>query len=106
MPCDILGSVEFSHGTKGWSTLSNYCISRYTHLRFILVEHQLELPRPISWNSVESGIECTLRIYSDSVTLTLHNLTLTSQKPCQYNNMFDCSETNGYKIPPDALNEV
>ena len=23
-----------------------------------------------------------------------------------YNNKFDCSETNGYNIPQDALNEV
>ena len=29
-----------------------------------------------------------------------------SQKPCQYNKKFDCSEANGYNIPQDALNEV
>ena len=34
------------------------------------------------------------------------NVTLTSQKPCQYNNKFDCSKTNGYDIPQDAINEV
>ena len=33
------------------------------------------------------------------------NVSLTSQKPCQYNNKFDCSETNVYTIPQDALNE-
>ena len=43
---------------------------------------QLELPRPIPQNSVESDLGCTLRIYfdnmGDNVTLTLHNVTLTS----------------------------
>ena len=29
-----------------------------------------------------------------------------SQKPYQYNNKFDCSETNGFNIPQDAINEV
>ena len=56
--------------------------------------------------SVEPDLGCTSRIYFDNVTLTLHNLTLTSQKPCQYNNKFDCSETNGYNIQQNALNEV
>ena len=50
-------------------------------------------------NSVESDLGCTSRVYFDNVTLT-------SQKPCQYNNKFDCSETNGYNIPQDAINEV
>ena len=38
--------------------------------------------RPIgsaSANSVESGLGCTSSIYFDNVTLTLHNVTLTSQ---------------------------
>ena len=56
-----------------------------------------EMPRPIPRNSVESDRECTSRIYFNNaggkVTLTLYNVTLTSQKPC------DCSKTNG-------LNEV
>ena len=41
-----------------------------------------------SANSVESDLGCTLRIYFDydNVMLTLHNVTLTSQKPCQHNN--------------------
>ena len=30
-------------------------------------------------------------------TLTLHNETITSQKPCQHNKRCDCSKTNGYK---------
>ena len=67
---------------------------------------QSELPRPIPRNSVKSDLGCTSRIYFDNVTLTLHNVTLTSQKPYQYNNKFDCSETNGYNIPQDAINEV
>ena len=54
---------------------------------------QSELPRPISWNSVESDLGCTLRIYFDNVTQMLHNVT---QKPCQHNNNCDCSKTNGY----------
>ena len=36
----------------------------------------------------------------------LHNMTLTSQKRCQCNNKFDCSETNSYNIPQGAINEV
>ena len=44
-----------------------------------------------STNSVESDLGCTSRVYFDNVTLT-------SQKPCQHNNMCDCSETNGYNI--------
>ena len=34
------------------------------------------------------------------------NVSLKSQKPCQYNNKFDCSETNVYTIPQDALDEI
>ena len=48
-------------------------------------------------DSVESDLGCTSRIYIDFVTLTLHNMTLKSQKPCQDNNKRDCSKTNGYK---------
>ena len=47
---------------------------------------QSELPRPIPRNSVESEHGRTSRLYFDNaganVTLTLHNVTLTSQKPC------------------------
>ena len=55
---------------------------------------------------VESELGCTSRVYFDHVTLKSHNVTLTSQKPCQYNNTFDCSKTNGYSIPQDTINEV
>ena len=51
---------------------------------------QSELPRPILWKSVESDLGCTSRMYFDNVTLTLHNVTLTSQKPCQHNNLDYC----------------
>ena len=48
--------------------------------------HQTELPRPIPRKSVESDHRCTSRIYfdnaGDNVTLTMYNVTLTSQKPC------------------------
>ena len=50
-----------------------------------------------SVNSVGSDLECTSRIYFDYVALTLHNVPLTSRKPCQYNNKCDCSKTNGHK---------
>ena len=47
---------------------------------------QSELPRSIPRNSVESDHGCTSRTYFDNagenVTLTLYNVTLTSQKPC------------------------
>ena len=49
----------------------------------------------VSANSVESDF--------DNATLTPHNVTLTSQKPCQNNNKFHCSETNGYIIPDDVV---
>ena len=48
---------------------------------------QSKLPRSIPRNSVESDHGCTSRIYlnnaGDNVTLTLYNVTLTSQKPCK-----------------------
>ena len=56
---------------------------------------QLELPLSILWNSVESDLGCTLGIYFDNMTMTLHNVTLASQRPCQLNNKCDCSKTNG-----------
>ena len=37
-----------------------------------------------SANSMESDLECTSIVYFDNVTLT-------SQKPYQHNNTFDCS---------------
>ena len=43
---------------------------------------QFELHQPIPWNSVESDLSCTLWIDFDKLTLMLHNLMLTSQKPC------------------------
>ena len=46
-----------------------------------------------SANSVESEHGCTSRIYfdnaGDNVTLTLYNVTLTSQKTCKHNNKCD-----------------
>ena len=49
-----------------------------------------------SANSVEYDLGCTSRVYFDNVTLT-------SQKPCQHNNKFDCSTKKGYNIPQDAI---
>ena len=36
-------------------------------------------------------------IYFDNATLTLHNVTLTSQKTYKHNNKNYCSKKNGYK---------
>ena len=48
--------------------------------------YEWELPRPIPQNSVEPDHGCKSGIYfdnaCDNVTLTLNNLTQTSQKPC------------------------
>ena len=64
--------------------------------------NQLELPWPIPRNSVESDQGCTSRIYfenaGDNKTLTLYNVTRTSQKPCWRNKECDCRKTNGYKL--------
>ena len=75
-----------------------------TKIRFkfpllVTTNPQSELPRPFPWNSVESHLGCTCRsrIYLDNVTLTLHKVTLTSQKPYHYNNKCDCSKTSGYE---------
>ena len=54
----------------------------YRLLLLLIGMRQSELPRSILWNSVESDLGCTSRIYFDNVTLMLLNLTLTSQKPC------------------------
>ena len=49
-------------------------------------KYQSELPLPMRRNSVDSDHGCTSRIFfdnaGDNVTLTLYNMTLTSQKPC------------------------
>ena len=55
---------------------------------------------------MDSDLGCTSRVYFDNLTVTSYNITLTSQKPCQYNNKFDCNETNDCNIPQDAINEV
>ena len=47
-------------------------------------------------NSVESDLGCTSRVYYDNVALSSHKVPMTSEIPCQYNNKFNCSETNGY----------
>ena len=48
-----------------------------------------------SVSSVESDLGCTSRICFDHKTLTIYKVTLTSQKPYQHNNKYDCSKTNG-----------
>ena len=80
------------------SNLMEYFIS----LKRIDTESQSELPQA---NSVESDLGCPLRVYFDNLMLMSHNVKLTSWKPCQYNNKFDCSETNSYNISQDAINE-
>ena len=59
-----------------------------------------------SANSVELDCGSSSRVYFDNVTLTSHNVAMASQRPCQNNNKFNCSETNGYSIPQNAINEV
>ena len=89
-----------------YSFISCICIlqkqyrwTKFTFLKskYTYEQEQSDLPRPIPWNSVESDLGCTSRIYFDNVTLTLHNVTLASQKPCQHNNKCDRSKTNGLK---------
>ena len=74
-----------------WSGSSPTCEGKYRrgssqHSVSGYHQPQSQLPRPIPRNSVESDHGCTSRIYfdnvGDKVTLTLYNLTLTSQKPC------------------------
>ena len=50
-----------------------------------------------SATSVESDLGWTWRIYFDNVALMLHNVMLTSQKPCQHNKKCNCSKINSYK---------
>ena len=78
------------------------CLSLHEMLRFLCMYcpyTQSELPSPIPRISVELDHGCTSRIYfdnaGDNVTLTLYNVTLMSQKPCQHNNKRYCSKTNG-----------
>ena len=65
-----------------------------------LATHLMELPRPIPWNPNSDILRGS--VYFDNVTLTSYNIT--SLKPCQYNNKFHCSETNGCNILQDAIN--
>ena len=65
-----------------------------SHYWVVILGSQSELSRPISWNSVESDLGCTSRVYFDNVTLTLHNVTLTSKKPYEHNNKCDCRKNS------------
>ena len=58
----------------------------------IMARVTLHAHRPIPWNQPLPYIEGLLFMDFDNVTLT-------SQKSCQHNNKFDCSETNGCNIP-------
>ena len=69
---------------------------RATNARADLPESLLPIGTA-SANSMESDLGCMSRVYFDNVTLLSHNWMLTSQKPCQYNNKFGCSDTNGHK---------
>ena len=71
-----------------------------------IFKHTVSSIGTASANSVESDLGCTPRVYFDYVMLTSHYVMVTSQKPFQCNDKFDCSETNGYNIRHDALNEV
>ena len=52
----------------------------------------LHAHRPIPWNQPLPYIDGLL-------FMDFGNVTLKAQKPCQHNNKFDCSETNGFNIP-------
>ena len=69
---------------KQKETFDNYC--RKSHVADNFAHLQSELPRQFPRNSVESDHGCKSRIYfdnaGDNVTLTLYNVTLTSQKLC------------------------
>ena len=67
------------------------------HCDHVILRWQSEPSGPIIWNSVESDPGCTSRLYFENVTLTLHNVTLASQKPCQHNNKCDCNKADCYK---------
>ena len=45
----------------------------------ILMKGHLSIALPSLWDFVESDLGCTSRIYFDNVTLTSHDMTLTSQ---------------------------
>ena len=49
-------------------------------------------------NSVELGLGCTSRIYLHNVTLTLQNVTLTSQKPYQHFTGVIQAKKNCYEV--------
>ena len=93
-----LGSVAIDTQSHSW----NMSMASKWESFIFTCNSQLELPLPIPCNSVESDTGCTSRIYFDIVTLSLYNVTPTSQKPCKYNNKLDCSEKN----TQDALNEA
>ena len=56
------------------------------------IRSNLHAHQPIPWNHILPYREGLLFMDFDNVTLP-------SQKPCQHNNMFDCSETKGCNIP-------
>ena len=84
----VLSWVE--HEKRFYNLGNRNCLNhKPTHEEETLEQTQSELPRPIPWNQTTD--------LHDNVVLTLHNVTLTLQKPCQHNNKCDCNKTNGYK---------
>ena len=81
-PFDCLELTNFSCGLL----TDEDSASKTAKITSKIFAFQSELPRPIPRNSVESDHGCTSGIYfdnaGDAVTLTLYNVTLTSQKPC------------------------
>ena len=64
--------------------LNGQCIKQWSWTSKYM--ETLESIRTTSANSLKSDLEC-----SRGSTLTLHNVTLASQKPCLHNNKCDCS---------------
>ena len=73
----------FANGIK-----SNIC-----HVKNLQQGHNLHISVYNNWMCLRQF----RGIYFDNVMLTLHNVTLTSKKPCQHNNKCDCRKTNGYR---------
>ena len=68
--------------TKLNKTLRTTQKTRTKHILILSDTHTLSSGTASAY-SVELDLGCTSSIYFDNVTLTLHNVTLTSQKPCQ-----------------------
>ena len=96
------GTIRKRHRTIAATRFQvHFCFIQYafhTMHSILCIPIRLELPRPIPWNQT-SNVHQGTTMYFDNVMLTLHNVILTSQKPCQHNNKCNCSKVSkGAKI--------